>query len=148
MELLNRHGITFTPPDGWTVEDAEDKGAVYLMTPEIDGGIDAAILVELPRVADTRPIEKHLRAMSESLRAKHDDYRERGLRMHSEPGHVTYGMLEYAVTKKRVPLVEQHVLVPMTAERTVLVFTSTSRRTASKYLPVFKRFISSLRVPQ
>jgi hypothetical protein len=143
---LRAAGVTYTLPEGWTQEDAEDKGAVFLMSPEIDGRVAASMLIELPKVRDVRGIEDVLRTKSESLRAKHADYVEHRLVANVKVGQVTFGVLEYTATKKRVPVTEQFMLVHLGSDRTSLVFTSVARDLAKDYHPIFSKFMQSIRI--
>ena len=141
-------GITFAVPDGWSVEEAPDKGAVYLLSPQVGDGHYASLLVELPQLAGSESIGEALRRVSTDLKTTTVDYQEHRLVTQSAGGRVKYGILEYAVTKFGGRLVEQYVLVPMSRSRRILVFTSTTEQTAGTRLLVFEKFLQSLHVPQ
>jgi hypothetical protein len=148
LESFRREGVTFSLPRDWSIEDAEDKKALYCLSPQIEGGVDASMLIELPKLAKTRSVEAELQSCSSDFASKFPAYRQRRLLTKTTSSRLSYGLLEYSATKKLIPVIEQYILVPASRSRRVFVFTSTTERTAETYLPLFEQFMASLRVPQ
>jgi hypothetical protein len=140
--------VTFSAPNGWSQEDAEDKGAIYFFSPVIEGGNDASMLIELPRLAGSISMEAELKALSERNSSEYQNYVERRLSSERTSRGLRYALLEYEATKQRIAVVERVVYTPISKARKLAVFGTTTKRTASENLPVFEKFLQSLVAPQ
>ena len=145
-KALRALGVTYRLPKGWTHEDAEDKGAVFILSPEVGGGVAATAMIEMPKEQNPRQIARLLRDQSEDLSQRHPDYKEVRLDPHVKLGPNFLGVLEYTATKKQVPLSEQYMLMQFGKDRTLLVFTSIATDVKSEYLPTLQEFLNSIRV--
>lgn len=148
VKAFEREMVSFKTPRGWSQEDSEDGRALYFMSPEIDGGHEASMLIELPQPTGDLSLELQLKARSNSNSGNFENYAERRLVRAENSRGLTYFMLEYEATKKRLFVVERVMYVPVSKGRCLLVFGSTSERTAKDNLRVFEQFMQSLAVPQ
>ena len=147
-KVFRQSNITFSAPQGWSQEDAEDKGAIYFFSPLIEGGNDASMLIELPRPSGGRSVEENLRTLSERNVANYANYVERRLLSLRTSRGLRFALLEYEATKRRIAVVEQVLYVPIAKSRQLSVFGTTTKRTATENLPVFEQFLQSLLAPQ
>jgi hypothetical protein len=145
-KALRATGIAYTLPRGWTQEDAEDKQAVFMLSPEIKGGVAATAMIELPRDQRPQDIDRLLREQAEGLSKRYSDYTETQLDSNVRIGENFFGVLAYTATKKQVPLTEQYMLLGLKPSRTVLVFTSVATDVISDYRRAVQEFLVSIRV--
>jgi len=143
-EVFARSRISFSRPQGWSQEDSEDKAAIYFMSPEIEGGVDASLAIELPQSVNEQSLEADLKSHSERLAAKYVRYKERRLLQARTDRGLRYGLIEYEATKNQIAVIEQVIYVPMPKGMRIFIFGSTTQRTASVNLPVFDKFMRSL----
>ena len=145
-KALRALGVTYALPKSWTHEDAEDKGAVFMLSPEVSGGVAATAMIELPKERNPQEIPRLLRDRSSELRQRHLDYKELRLDANVKIGPNFLGVLEYAATNKKVPLTEQYMLLRLGKNSTLLVFTSIATDVRSEYLTAVQELLASIRV--
>ena len=145
-KALRAIGLTYALPRGWTHEDAEDKGAVFMLSPEISGGVAATAMIELPKMQNPQDIPRLLRDQSEELGRRYPNYAELRLESKLRIGQNFFGLLEYTATRKKIPLTEQYMLLGFRKKETLLVFTSIATDVKSQYLATVQELVASIRI--
>jgi hypothetical protein len=147
---FRQEGIEFEPPANWRQVADDDGRAINFLSPKVDGGHDAHMLIELPySVGDLSP-EQELRLRSIQEGDYLVDYAVRRLVTQRSSRGIFYALLEYECTKfkRHIPVIEQRILVPIAGSRRMLVAGSSVRAAARRNLPIFERFMNSLVCPQ
>jgi hypothetical protein len=146
LRAFRETGVSFDTPSDWRVDDTEGDGTLFCYSPPVDGGVEASMLIELPKPGSREAAEGILRRTSSSRRQRYSDYVERELTLVQTKAGIFYYLLACEGTRTRLPTVEHlmHFLLPR--ERLMFVATSTAKWAEKAYRPVFSSFIDSIRV--
>ena len=136
--------LAYERPPGWSEETAQ--GGTLLLAPDFEQDWQANIFIETRKDELSRDLQTAMRDHLASLRQQKKITKVLGTNVVTLSHGVTGAVIQYTHESDGMILREREVLVPLENGIVGFVLTSTVETLASKYDPIFDRFLATLRL--
>lgn len=136
--------LAYECPPGWSEEAVQ--GGTLLLAPDPEQDWQANIFIETRKDELSRDLQTAMLDHLESLRQTKKITKVLGTNVATLSHGVTGAVIQYLHESDGMVLREREVMVPLDGGVVAFVLTSTIETLASKYDPIFDRFLSTLRL--
>ncbi|MCE9591653.1 MAG: hypothetical protein K8S99_14145 [Planctomycetes bacterium] len=139
-------GMVFTPPPGWSVEDAQ--GGLLILARQPEAGWQANLFLEAGAETALRSLEQSLDDYVANLAARRRQFREVGRMIVNHPYGFRFARVEYTCVDDAVALTQWELIIELDGDQRLFVLASSASALWDKYRPAFQGVVDSLRRDQ